>query len=695
MVSPHECQQCSFQWFTIPMILSSFWLLGHGDHCQVNGADLPPAAAQAAPGDRSLLPATSASAEKESALARPQRPAHSRHVPLMLDLSDAAVEKRLMDDVTYLASDELEGRGVRTKGLELASEHIAASFRNSGLVSDWYSGGPFHEFRLFSSSPRGVVQVSEILQTGKETPLKLEKGRDYTSLSSGAQGKFSLPVVFVGYGITAKDIGYDDYAEVDVQGKAVLVLRHEPQRQDANSRFNGVENSPHAYIVTKVKNAITHGAAAIILCTDHAERLVPPEEGKPASTDTDPADALLQQEMSTASQGQSLPVIHLRRTVVETFFQNVLHENLTELESRIDQHLKPESRELPGLTWNGEVTVSRPHRKLRNVVASLEGEGEKAEQTIIVGAHYDHLGRDSWGSLGAVENDDIHNGADDNASGTAVVMEVARQLAARAKPLRHRVLFITFSAEELGLIGSSRYVQDPLFPLNQTMVMLNLDMVGRLREGKLTIYGLETGDRWNTLISSSIAAVPDGNEFRLALRSGGYGPSDHASFFEKGIPVLHFFTGFHPQYHRPTDVASLINPQGMRQIASLVTEMVVRLGNDDVTIQRRTSRSEDDLLADEDFDARDLNSPPPVRLGIRVTTEKGLEGVTVRSIVPESLAARNGIRVGDIILKVDDQAVKSALDIRALLQKNSTAPSWKVGLKRGDVDAEVIVKQAP
>jgi len=644
-------------------------------------------------------PSTSKPVEKNSSpkkLETEKRVKHARHVPIVLDQSDEAIEKRLYEDVSYLASDELEGRGVRTKGLVLASEYIAESFRKSGLVTDWY-GGPFHEFRLFSSTQRGIVQSSELVLPGQSNPQKLVKGEDYSSLSSSSQGNFSFPIIFAGYGITAHDLNYDDYATIDAKGKAVLILRHEPQRHDEKSVFNGTANSPHAYLQTKIKNAVAHGAAAMILCTDHAEAEVP-ESGQPVPGTEDQShnlEALLQTDLPAAPVPGGIPVIHLRRALVEKLFQDTLSENLAELENRIDLQFKPQSREIPKLALSGRVELVRPNRKLRNVVASLEGEGPAAEQTIIVGAHYDHLGRDSYGSLANEATDEIHHGADDNASGTSVVLEVARQLAARPEPLKHRVLFITFSAEELGLIGSSRYVQDPLIPLSQTMVMLNLDMVGRLRNGNLTIYGVETGENWKTLISAGIAAAPEGNQFKLALRSGGYGPSDHASFFEKGVPVLHFFTGFHPQYHRPSDVASLINAKGMRQIAGLMAAMVVKLGNDEVTIKRRNSRSLEDDWDDElDMELAD-DSPPPVRLGIEVGVEKDISGAIVRAVLPDSLADRNGVRIGDVIVRVDDQAVKSAQEIRAALQTRRESPTWKLGLKRGGIDAEIIVRRTP
>jgi len=619
-----------------------------------------------------------------------------KHVPLKLDQSTAAIEKRLQSDVDYLASDELEGRGVRTQGLELAAEHIAKSFIQSGLVADHY-GGPFHEFRLYSSNRRISVEAAEIASPELPKGQSLVKGKDFTSLSSSREGSLSAPLVFAGYGITAPEAGYDDYAAIDVTGKAVLVLRHEPQRFDANSKFDGVENSSHAFVHTKIKNAIAHGAIALVLCTDAAEaRNLQSENGEQKKSTAARLDELLATELHNAELAGKLPVIHLRRSLVEHLFHQSFSEELSVVEARIDQTLQPESKALPETVFSGRMESHRGFRKLKNVVASLEGTGPHAEETVIVGAHYDHLGRDSWGSLAIESHGEIHHGADDNASGTAVVMEVARQLAARPEPFQRRVLFITFSAEELGLIGSENYVRDPLFPMNQTVAMLNLDMVGRLREGKLTIYGVETASNWRPLIDSTLSALPHPDELKLTLRSGGFGPSDHASFFEKGVPVLHFFTGFHPQYHRPEDVASLINPQGMRQIAELIATMVVQLANGDNIPQRRTSGLSLEELAsgldeDEDLDDSD-QTPRQRRLGILIDGGRKGEGALIRQVVANSLAARNGLRTGDLILRINDQPVNSAAEIRAAIQQPNQAEKWIISLKRGDIQAEVIVK---
>lgn len=619
----------------------------------------------------------------------------TKRVSPSIAIDAAAVESRLMTDVEYLASEELEGRGPRSKGLDLAAEYIARAFDQAGLETTRL-GGPYHEFRLFSTSRRGVVQSVEIGLKSAETLTPLSRGTDFTSLSSSSIGTFSFPVVFAGYGITAPALDYDDYAGIDVRGKAVLVLRHEPQQMQADSRFDGTENSSHAYIQAKIRNAKSHGAAALILCTTHAEQLRLASEkrdGKPG--DAEPVnDPLLQADLNSGNLADGIPVIHVRRAHAEAWIRDTLSEELSSIETRIDQTLEPQSRELPDWKVNGTVQIVRSHRTFRNVVGCVEGSGPNAEQTIVVGAHYDHLGRESFGSLALDGEGEIHYGADDNASGTAVLMEVARQIAAHPQTLGRRVLFIAFTAEEMGLIGSKNYVQDPVIPLDQTVAMINLDMVGRLRGGKLTAYGVETSEDWRPMLTKSVESLPDGRELKLAFRSGGYGPSDHASFYEKGIPVLHFFTGFHAEYHRPSDVASLINQSGMRQISSLVKEMVVELANREAAPSRKPANSSANTLEGLMLGELDepLDSGP--RLGVHVEPESSGEGVVVRRVLAGSAADRNGLKVGDVITSINGHEVHSAAEIRKVLEKPETPKDWKVRLRRGEILTEITVQTA-
>jgi hypothetical protein len=335
------------------------------------------------------------------------------------------------------------------------------------------------------------------------------------------------------------------------------------------------------------------------------------------------------------------------------------------------------------------VEITRSGRTLRNVVASLAGAGPVAEETVIVGAHYDHLGRGGWGSLAIGANEEIHNGADDNASGTAVLLEVARQLAARGEPLRRRVLFIAFSAEELGLIGSRRYVQDPLVPLQQTVGMLNLDMVGRLRKDRLTIYGTGTAAEWDAWIPPAAAT----RELTILPRPGGYGPSDHATFYERGIPVLHFFTGFHAEYHRPGDDAPLVNVPGLRRIAGLVADLVVQTADAETRLKPASSQSIP-LLAEMYGVGELLNGSEPdgqPRLGVYLDDAASDRGVIVTRIVQRGAAERAGLRAGDRLLRLDDHAVATLDDVRSYVGERKRGDSVTVEFERQGIRREVRV----
>lgn len=629
-------------------------------------------------------PALTAEAANENASERAETTPETAAPPapiVRFDLSDTAIEQRLHDSAAYLASDDLEGRGIRTRGLDLAAEYLAREFAACGLRTDLYNGTPFHEFKLFSGATKGSVQEL-MLHDPDGQPHTLQPGEDFTSITLSLISPVALPAVFAGYGITAPEFGYDDYAGLDVAGKAVIVLRHEPQQSDPRSVFNGAENSDYAFLRPKIDNAVEHGAAFLILCTD-AFSLQPVGE--------DPAprpDELLRVELDESSIRESIPVAHCRRAVIEQWLNSSTGDSLAALETRIDETLQPQSRALGESHISGRVGLSKEGRTLRNVVASLEAEGPLARQTLIIGAHYDHLGRGGWGSLAIGANDEIHNGADDNASGTAVLLEIARQLASRSEPLRRRVLFIAFSAEELGLIGSAKYAQDPLVPLSDTVAMLNLDMVGRLRDGKLTVYGTGTAAEWPALIDHANAPLG----LTIKRNSGGYGPSDHATFFERGIPVLHFFTGFHNQYHRPTDDADLLNVAGMRQIAGLVRDIAVELAQADKRPTSTGSQAAFDFAEFGDFDEEPELSIPDDRplLGVALgPLQDG--GIVVQRLIRNSAAEQHGIRAGDVLLAIDGKPAISSDAVIQALRDHPRESSLKVSLKRRGVELELDI----
>ena len=566
-----------------------------------------------------------------------------------LDLDPAAIETRLKATTRFLASDDLAGRGLSTPQLDLAAEYIAAEFNEMGLRTDHYEGAAFQEFAISQGLTLGSPNTMEVVgPDGARTELSL--GEDFTPLSFSRSSRFDLPLVFVGYGITATEAAYDDYEGVDVRGAAAIMLRHEPQQQDAQSPFNGARNSQHAYLAKKVANAVAHGAAAILICTDGHTAGV--RSDATSGLVLDVPERLLDFDLRVRNPRRHVPVLHVRRAVVERIMQTATRGSLVDLERQIDRDLVPQSFPLTGWRATGEVTVATKKESLKNVIGVLRGRGALADETIVVGAHYDHLGMGGMGTL-APWTVAVHNGADDNASGTALLIEIARRLSARREPLRRRVIFIAFTAEESGLVGSEHYVGYPLVSLSQTVAMLNMDMVGRLRNERLTVYGTGTAAEFTPLIRRLTTTY----DFQLDESPGGYGPSDHASFYARGIPVLHFFTGLHSDYHRPSDDYDKLNYSGMRRIAQLVEDAIIELAQSDSRLRPSASSTSDLFTSSSPVSA---DPPRPTGLAITVHDVDGSPGCLVSRVTPGGIAHRAGLRVGDVILRWSDSDIHSA-----------------------------------
>lgn len=472
-------------------------------------------------------------------------------------------ETRLRADVTFLAHDDQEGRAPGTKGIEVSAEYIAKRFEELGLKPAPGADGYFQPFSI-SGRPQLGEPIELVAQVGDGEALKAEPKTDFSPLALGASGKVeSAPVVFAGYGITAEKLGYDDYAGRDVTGKAVLVLRREPRQDDEQSPFDGKRDSAYATFRHKATNAFQHGAAMLLIVNDLAG------SGKDV-------DTLLSVNQAGFDTISNLPIVHLSRDFADKILQAAGAPSLADLEAQIDEDLKPRTQELKGASVSTQITIDRPAIETRNVIGVLEGEGPLADETIVVGGHYDHLGRGGLmsGSLAFLSNE-IHNGADDNASGTAMVLEIARRFAERRDPPARRIVFMAFSGEERGLLGSRHYVENPLYPLNSTVLMVNFDMVGRLNDkSELTMIG--TGStpgaeelvkglgEWAGLSIKTVKGMTD-----------GFGGSDHQPFHGKEIPILFAFTGLHSDYHRPSDDSDKINYAGMVRIADYMESILL------------------------------------------------------------------------------------------------------------------------
>jgi hypothetical protein len=624
-----------------------------------------------------------------------------------------------------LASDEYEGRGIGTDGLDKAANFIAEQFQASGLRTGFCQEGPFQDFAVTMDAQLGPAAENRLQFVAKDDgtpPLPLRLGQDFQTLAAGGSAEVDLPLAFAGYGIISKEAAYDDYAGIDVEGKCVIILRHQPQRGNHHSPF-GEDPSRHALFPSKISNAVTHGAAAIVFCTGKfeidqqvaqlqkrwqvavddlaAENQQWQQLQKPSADQVAKqrrkigqlarqitklgqrleaaADPLLGfQRAGFGSADRSIPIFHCRRSALDPVVRAALGKDLAQLEEIIDSTKKPFSRPLAGWRVVGRSSLQRRPVRVRNVLASLEGAGPRADETIVIGAHYDHLG---FGGTSSAEpgSQEVHNGADDNASGVAVLLEVARRLVALDRKLPRRVLFVAFTGEERGLLGSAHYTAHPPVPLQQTIAMLNMDMVGRLKDDKLIVYGTGTAEEFDLLVKRMNAQ----HGFRIVKKPSGFGPSDHTSFYEKKIPVMHFFTGAHPDYHRPSDDADKLDVPGMRRIASLVADIAVALAEAD---QRPTYQATKRT--------RMAGGSWPY-FGSRPDYAYEKPGVRMAGITADSPAERAGVKPGDVILRLGKAKVATVADFANALGRHEAGDKVEVLVIRDGKELTLTVTLDP
>ena len=585
------------------------------------------------------------------------------------EIKPDAVEARMKKDIFFLASDECEGRGVDTKGINKAADHIVAEFKKAGLKPGGIDGTWFQPFTMTGVAKmdgQNTLQLQGPL--GQKIELKLDQ--HFRPLGLSGSGKVTAPVVFAGYGAIGKDTPYDDYKGVDVAGKIVILLRKTPRPGNPHAPFDGKYNAEHAGLVTKVTKAGEHKAAAILFVND--------------SDTAKNGDVLMPFRYTSQGAGAAkVPVLHVHRALVDRMLKSSLDKTLPEIEQDIDRDLKPRSAELKGWTATVEAGVKRPTLQVKNVIGVSEGNGPLASETIVVGAHYDHLGYGGAFSLAPKSTGKLHYGADDNGSGTTALLELARRFGLKEKREGRRLVFMAFSGEESGLLGSQYYCRKPIYSLADTAAMVNLDMVGRLRpDGKtkkdnLIVYGTGTSKDFNKLIDT----LNEKYKFQLKKVPGGMGPSDHASFYQKKIPVFFFFTGDHKDYHRPTDTADKINIPGMRKVADLVTDLIGNLA----TVAERPNYI-------KVAGGGGYSGPMGPRLGIRPDYGDGKEGVLIGGVSDGSPAAKGGLKDGDRITSLGGTTVKNLTHYMEIMSKYKKGDTLDVGILRSQKKMTIPVK---
>jgi aminopeptidase YwaD len=563
----------------------------------------------------------------------------------------------IQEHVKYLASDELQGRGSGSEGNMKAAIYIASKLKLWGLKAAGDNGTYFQPFDFISSVKLG--SGNSVVVKGLPSGVhKLRLDIDFRPFGFSASEVVIGPLVFAGYGITAPDQKYDDYEGLDVKGKIVVAFRYAPDgsgNQSSFARYSSPRN--------KARVARDKGAAALILITGPAD---------------DADDDLQKLSVDQGAGSSGLPVISMKRTVIDEASRHSGKE-LRAVQDSIRSTRKPISFEFSGVTINIETSIEKVMSQTSNVIAYLEGNDPVLkDEVLILGAHLDHLGLGGKGSGSMVPDTiAIHNGADDNASGTAALLELAQAIGARSGSIKRSFLFIFFSGEELGTLGSQHYVSTPFYPIAQSIAMLNLDMVGRMQGKSLSIGGSGTSPAWEKLLRQENAD----STFSLSLSPDGFGPSDHASFYAKDIPVLFFFTGVHDDYHKPTDDWEKLDYRAEEKIV----RYVYRIASDIDAMPQKPGFLRVQLAAGSRGGAGDTKTFS-VTLGIVPDVGESSSGMKISGVKPNGPAEKAGLKSGDVIVKMAGKTVMNIYDYMGMLGE----------LKAGDeIEVEVMREGKP
>jgi hypothetical protein len=571
---------------------------------------------------------------------------------------------RYLADVKVLADIRMEGRGAGTHGLDRARNYLEREFKRLGLEPRG-EGGSFRQPFLVTTGARLKRDNRlTVLLNGAEHKLKLRE--DYIPLSFSAGGAASGPVVFAGYGASAEEFGYDDYTHLDVKDKLVLVLRGEPPMFQEKSGRQGP--TQHSHLITKAINARTRGAKAVLLVN--------------AALGKGEEDLLIHFEQA-GPEDAGIPIVQVKRAVAERWLESA-GTSLAQLQREIDEKSEPRSRALPdALRVSLSVDIERVRKQVSNVLAYLPG---KTPEYIVIGAHYDHLGRGGSSSLAPSLIGQVHPGADDNASGDAGVLELARIFSAQRGQLERGILFVNFAGEELGLLGSSYWVKHPTLPLEQAVAMLNMDMIGRIKDGKVYIGGVGTGSNLRSMVESAVAH----HKLTVDYSASGYAASDHTSFVTQRIPVLFFFSGLHSDYHKPSDTWEKIDAASAVRLVDLVAEIAstMAVGGE----RPKFVRVEAEPRAPGAPSGGGGYGP---YFGSIPDFGEVATGVRFADVRPNSPAAKAGLQAGDILIQFGEMTVKNLQDFTYALRKSHVGDVVEVKVLRGDktITAKVTLEQ--
>jgi hypothetical protein len=579
--------------------------------------------------------------------------------------SDSADPKRYLNDVKALSVPAMEGRGAGTKGIERAASLIEERYRSLGIQPAGVKSY-FQPFTVITGAKLKDGNRLEVESGKSKQGLKLDQ--DFVPFSFSASGEVTGPVAFAGYGVTAPEFGYDDYAHLDVKDKIVVLLRYEPVGFAAKSGNAGL--TQHSQLISKAINARNHGAKGLILLNG---KLGDGEE-----------DQLTKFGSVNGPENAGIVIVQAKNNAANAWFADAGEgKSLAETQSQINSSSTPASfmfRDSFQISLG--VNIEKTRATVNNVLAYLAG---KSDEYIIIGAHYDHLGYGNVDSLAPSQIGQIHPGADDNASGTAGVLELARLLAPRKGQLQRGILFADFAGEELGLLGSAEWVKEPTLPLDKAVAMINMDMIGRVKDEKVFIGGTGTGASFKDLLDEEKSKFP----FHVEYSASGYAASDHTSFVGKQIPVLFFFSGLHSDYHKPSDTWDKINAPDAAKLLDFIDDVAVKIDSANERVAFVTVKEEQPAGQAATGGGGSGYGP---YFGSVPDFGQEEDGVKFSDVRPGSPAAKAGFKAGDVLVQFGDKPIHNLYDFTDALRRSKVGDVVDVQVLRDGKPVRAPVK---
>ena len=556
----------------------------------------------------------------------------------------------LKDHVIYLSSEELAGRFPGTTGDKLAQDYIIEKFKSYGLKPGGDNGTYLQNFEMMTSVKLGV---NNNFTVGRQS---FTSGQDFTPIGFSADGSIEGNLVFAGYGINDSKSGYNDYNDIDVSGKIAVILRYSPDPNNAEMQ----EQTP---LVVKTIRAKENNAAGIIFVTGPVD---------------DPDDRLIDISFSNSFRDAGIPVINITRETFDKVFASSGY-TIQQLQDKINNSGQPSSFELSGVTAGIQTDVEQVTITTGNVIGILEGNDPSAgDEAIVIGAHYDHLGYGDYGSLYSGTDKQIHHGADDNASGVAGVLELAQKFASQKGSIKHDIVFMLFSGEEAGLLGSNFFTKSDKFKEMNVVAMLNMDMIGRVNKEQLVIYGIGSSPVWEPVIKN----YNTNYKFDITYTKAGFGRSDHSSFYSNNVPAVHFFTGSHEDYHRPGDTYEKLDYSGQERIVRLIYDVTSELDGE-ITPPEFTK-------AEEESDENKTMGSIRIYVGTIPDYAYSGKGMKLSGVKEGGPADKGGLQAGDIIIKFGEKDVETIYDF--MYAMGSYKPDDEVDFVVLRDDKEVTLK---